>query len=111
MQFVGYDELERRWAGWLLDRNRRGTRFGLWIALTLYHLFGVLDYLVAPRRWLWVLYGTRCLVGLATLAMFRLVRGRFFELFPNALSASYAVLTSFGISLMTVFIGGLSSPY
>ncbi|HZU82248.1 MAG TPA: ATP-binding protein [Polyangiaceae bacterium] len=111
MRSGGPDELERRYSGWLLARNRRGTRFALWTALGLYPGFGVLDYLVAPHRWLWVLYGTRAVVVAATLAMFRLVAGRPFERHPNALSASYSILISFGISLMTVFMGGLSSPY
>jgi signal transduction histidine kinase len=105
------EDVERRWVGWLLARNRRGTRFALWMALVLYPGFGVLDYLVAPRRWLWILYATRGAVLAATLAMFHLVRGRLFDRFPNAISASYVTFGSFGISLMTVFMGGLSSPY
>ena len=48
----GDHELEERWSTWLLHRNRRGLRGALWIALSLYPLFGVLDYLVAPREWL-----------------------------------------------------------
>jgi signal transduction histidine kinase len=106
-----HEDVERRWAGWLLARNRRGTRFALWMALILYPGFGVLDYLVAPRRWLWLLYATRGAVLLATLAMFHVVRGRLFDKFPNAISAAYVTFGSFGISLMTVFMGGLASPY
>ena len=34
----------------------------LWIVATLYPLFGILDYLIAPREWLWLLYGTRVVV-------------------------------------------------
>src|SRR3984957_7393699 len=101
MQPLAPEELER-WSSWLLERNRRGTKVVLWIGLTLYPMFGVLDYLTAPRQWLWILYGTRGLVGVATLVMFRLVRGRLFDRFPHALSASYPILGSFGISLMTV---------
>jgi signal transduction histidine kinase len=104
-------ELDRHWSGWLLARNRRGTRVALWTALGLYPVFGVLDYLVAPHRWLWLLYFTRGVVVVATLIMFRLVDGALFARFPNALSASYSILISAGISLMTVFMGGLASPY
>jgi signal transduction histidine kinase len=111
MQPVPPEEVERRWSGWLLERNRRGTKVVLWIGLTLYPLFGILDYLVAPHRWLWVLYCTRGFVFVVTLVMFHLVRGRLFDRFPHALSASYMILGSFGISLMTLFMGGLSSPY
>ncbi len=103
--------LESRWRSWLLARNRRGVRGVLLIMITLYPLFGALDYLMAPREWLWLLWGTRGLVTLATLAMFRVVSSALFERHLYALSASYIVLLSAGISLMTVFMGGLASPY
>jgi signal transduction histidine kinase len=104
-------ELEARWAEWLRHRNRRGTTTALWIALLLYPLFGVLDYLIAPEEWLGLLYSTRIAVTVVTVILFQVVRTRWFELHPNAISASYMVLLSLGISLMTVFMGGLASPY
>ena len=36
-------DLEQRWAAWLLDRNRRGTKTLLWIVITLYPSFAILD--------------------------------------------------------------------
>src|SRR5215471_17449791 len=107
----GDGELEERWSTWLLERNRRGLRGALWIALSLYPLFGVLDYLVAPREWLWLLYGTRAIVTTVTLVMLRVSKSRWFDAHPDAISAAYLVLASLGISLMTVFMGGLASPY
>lgn len=104
-------ELEARWAALLLLRNRRGTRGVLWIVVTLYPLFGILDYLIAPAKWLWLLYGTRAIVTLVTIGMFRIVRSSLFERYPNVISSSFMVLISLGISLMTVFMGGLASPY
>ena len=104
-------ELEERWSAWLLERNRRGTRSTLWIVVSLYPLFGILDYLVAPPEWLWLLYATRAVVTLVTLVMFRVVRGRLFDAHPHTISAAFMVLISFGISMMTVFMGGLASPY
>ena len=83
----------------------------LWIVVWMYPLFGVLDYLTAPRQWLWLLFGTRGVVTVVTLAMFRVVPGKLFDRHSNALSAGYMILASFGISLMTVFMGGLASPY
>lgn len=104
-------ELSVRWSEWLLWRNRRGMRGVLWIVLCLYPAFGVLDYLVAPQRWLPWLYATRAAMTLVTLGLFRVVSGELFRRHPNAISAGYMVLISLGISLMTVFMGGLASPY
>jgi signal transduction histidine kinase len=104
-------DLESRWRSWLLARNRRGMRGVLWIMITLYPLFGALDYLTGPREWLWLLWGTRLVVTLVTLVMFRVASSGLFERHLYALSASYIVLLSAGISLMTVFMGGLASPY
>jgi len=84
----------------LLDRNRRGLRGALWIALSLYPLFGILDYLVAPREWLWLLYGTRAVVTVVTLVMLRVSNTGLFAAHPDAISSAYLVLASLGISLM-----------
>src|SRR5262249_15188758 len=45
------------------------------------------------------------------LLMLRVSKSRWFAAHPDPLSAAYLVLASAGISLMTVFMGGLSSPY
>jgi signal transduction histidine kinase len=101
----------QRWVNWLLERNRRGTRYVLLIALSLYPTFGLLDYLLAPRDALPYLYGTRALVVLVTLILLRLVGKPVFDRHPDLISSSYILLAAFGISLMTVFMGGLASPY
>jgi hypothetical protein len=106
-----HTELSLRWSEWLLRRNRRGMRGVLWIVLCLYPAFGVLDYLLAPERWLHWLYATRAIVTLVTLALFPAVASAAFRRYPNAISAGYMLLVSLGISLMTVFMGGLASPY
>jgi len=108
---VSMTEQQVRWRRWLLERNRRGMRSLLWIVVTLYPFFGVLDYLVAPRAWLWLLYGTRALVTVITIAMFRVIKSAWFDRAPDALSSGFILLISLGISLMTVFMGGLASPY
>jgi len=104
-------ELESRWADWLLQRNRRGMKGVLWIVVCLYPLFGILDYLVAPPESLFFLYWTRAIVTAITLVLFRVVDGKWFEQHPFTISASYMILISLGISLMTVLMGGLASPY
>jgi signal transduction histidine kinase len=95
----------------LLRRNRRGMTSVLWIVVCLYPLFGVLDYLMAPRESLGFLYWTRGIVTAITLVLFRVVDRELFRRHPNAISASYMILISLGISLMTIFMGGLASPY
>jgi len=105
------DEMPERWARWRLSRNRRGTRTFLWICLTLYPAFGVLDWIQAPRSALALLWSTRVIVTVVTLAMFRIIRTSFFDRHPDAISSAFMMLISFGISLMTVFMGGLASPY
>src|SRR5436190_10239402 len=104
-------ELDIRWLAWLLARNRRSTLASLWLVLGLYPLFGILDYLLCPRKWLWVLWGTRALITVITLVMFRLIRSDLFAKHSDSFSAGFQIVISSGISLMTVFMGGLSSPY
>lgn len=108
---VSTDEIEQRWSDWLLHRNRSGMRGLLWIVVTMYPMFGVLDYLIAPREWLWLLYGTRGVITVITLIMFRVVSTNLFARHPNSITAAYMITAALGISLMTVFMGGLSSPY
>jgi len=83
----------------------------LLIVATLYPVFGILDYLTAPREWLWLLYSTRAVITAVTLAMFGVLGKRAFERHADVISATYIVLISSGITLMTVFLGGLASPY
>src|SRR5438105_4644008 len=105
------DRLEERWSTWLVGRNRKGTLRVLWINLTLYPAFGILDYLLAPRSALPLLYGTRAFVTLVTLLLWGMVRRPVFERHANLISSAYILLVAGGISLMTVFMGGLESPY
>jgi signal transduction histidine kinase len=103
--------LDDAWAAWQLQRNTRGMRSLLFIVGALYPLFGILDYLTAPKEWLWLLYGTRAVITLITFAMFRVIQLQLFRRHSNSISAAYIVLISLGISMMTVFMGGLGSPY
>ncbi|HYS08330.1 MAG TPA: ATP-binding protein [Myxococcales bacterium] len=104
-------ELDLRWAAWLQEQNRRGTRVVLWIVLALYPAFGVLDYLLAPASALPMLWGTRMVITAATCAMFAVLRMKIFERFYDSISSGYMVIIAFGIVLMTVTMGGLSSHY
>jgi len=104
-------ELELRWSEWLLRRNRRGMKVVLGIAVCLYPLFGLLDYLMAPRQALSFLYWNRGIVTAITLVAFRVVDRGLFRRHPNAISSLYVIVIALGISLMTIFMGGLASPY
>lgn len=95
----------------MLERNRGGMRTLLWIVLIFYPLFGVLDYWVAPADWLPILYTTRAAIVITTVIMFPVTRGEVFARFGNVLSSGYLILCACGISLMTVRMGGLASPY
>jgi signal transduction histidine kinase len=106
-----HSESEKAWAAWELRRNARGMRSSLLIVAALYPLFGILDYLTAPKEWLWLLYSTRAFITLITLVMFRVIKSRLFERRSNLISSGFMVLISLGISMMTVFMGGLASPY
>src|SRR6184192_737227 len=103
--------LQDRWSSWLIERNRRGMRFVLIITLALYPAFGVLDYLLAPRDALPILYGTRLLVAVTTLALFGVIQRQLFARHFNLISSTYILLAASGISVMTVFMGGLESSY
>src|SRR5688500_10121530 len=102
--------LADRWREWRLARNRGGMRTLLWIVLALYPAFGVLDYLLAPASAWSVLWGTRALVTLTTLIMFALLARPLFARWGDLLSAGYMLVCALGISVMTVFLGGLASP-
>ncbi|HEX9577001.1 MAG TPA: HAMP domain-containing sensor histidine kinase [Myxococcales bacterium] len=102
---------EERWARWLLERNRRRIRIGLWITLTLFPCFGVLDYLIAPRDALPILWATRAAVIVAAVVMFPILHSRFLERHPDLVSSCYTLLVACGISAMTLFMGGLASHY
>lgn len=103
--------LEDAWANWQLQRNTRGMRSLLYIVAVLYPTFGILDYLTAPKEWLWLLYGTRGFITAITLLMFRVLPSQLFRRHTNLICSGFMVLISLGISMMTVFMGGLASPY
>ncbi len=101
---------EHRWRRWLVARNRHALRLALWIGLTLYPLFGLLDLLLGRPvlHWLWV---TRGLFVLLTLALFRVLRTRAFERWGELISVGYLWAAAGGIAVMTTYMGGLASSY
>ena len=102
---------EERWSRWVLDGNRRHLFLALFIGLALYACFGVLDFLVAPRASLPMLWGTRLFVIITTTLVFPLLRTSFYERHPDLVSGGYTVLLAAGIGVLTVPMGGLASQY
>jgi signal transduction histidine kinase len=104
-------DVEARWRRWLVERNRRGLRIGLIIMLTGYPAFGVLDWLLAPAGavgWFWAM---RALVTVVTAALLLGLRSEWVGRHIEAIGGAYTWLGSAGVSVMTLYIGGLESPY
>ena len=100
-----------RWTQWLEERNRRGMRVMLLMGAVLYPGFGALDYVLAPPDALRFLWTTRATFLAVTIALLFVVNRRILTRHPNLFTSGYMVLAASGISAMTVFLGGLASPY
>ncbi len=104
-------DFEGRWRAWLTEHNRRSAWIVLVLIVIFYPLFGILDYLVAPREWLWLLYSSRVIVTACTIVMFFLVRRPIFERHGIALTSTYMTLVGLGIGVMVFVMGGHASAY
>ena len=102
--------IEAEWSRWLIDRNRRAARTVLLLVGVFYPLFGVLDYVVA-RQHLHILYPSRALVTLITIAMFVATRRPVFERHAARLTQVYMLCVGAGIAVMVYVLGGYSSVY
>lgn len=99
------------WEDQLSLRNVRGARVAVWLVLTLYPLFGFLDYLMAPTSALPYLFSGRALVVLASLLLLGGLRTAWVFKRAHLISSSYMYLVGVGITFMVSFMGGLASPY
>ncbi|MFZ4577907.1 MAG: ATP-binding protein [Myxococcota bacterium] len=104
-------DVERRWETWLLERNRMSTRIAFWLTITIYPMFGLLDWMVAPSKWWPLLFTTRAVVSLWSLWLLAIHRGEFFSRHWRILTSGHAVMLGGGISVMTVVMGGYETPY
>ena len=107
----GEGSLEDQWKAWLVERNRRGGRVGLYLALVLYPLFGLLDRTMAPPGAQQLLLAWRGVVFLAAAATLVLTWTRLWPRVAVLSTAAICWLLTAGISVMTVYMGGLESPY
>ncbi len=104
-------EIEARWSRWLLDRNLRGARIVLTITAFFYPFFALLDYVVAPRAALPILYASRAFVTVVTAALLVAIRSPRVARNVTPISAVYILLVAGGIGAMIWALGGYESPY
>ncbi len=99
------------WRARLLERNRRGARTALVISAALFPIFGGVDWLLAPREALPLLWGTRAALMPYILWMLWSLDRPVFERHFVLLSAIHIYLAGASICVMTTVLGGLASPY
>ena len=104
-------EIQGGWERWLIERNLRGIRVGLVAVAILYPAFGLLDWVLAPREALPLLWATRAFVIVVTAASWPFWSRPRFARWVVPCTAAYTGLASAGISVMTLYMGGLASPY
>jgi signal transduction histidine kinase len=108
---VNGPDIESSWRRWLKERNIRGVNAARVVVVIGYPAFGVVDWLAAPRSALPALWTARAVVVLLTLATWRIWNEPWFERYVTVGTAAYTWITSLGITAMTVYMGGLASPY
>lgn len=108
---AGEENFDTRWHRWVVARNRGASRTVLTLVAIFYPLFGILDWLVAPHDRLPVLYASRVIVFVVTIAMFPIVRSSAFERLSAEITAGYMMIVGAGIGAMIYQLGGYSSPY
>jgi len=103
--------IEHNWQTWLIERNRRGALIAFWLTITIYPLFGVLDWMVAPRESWPLLFTTRGVVSLWSLFLLAVRNRPFFDRHWRGLTCGHGMVLGFGISVMTTVMGGYATPY
>lgn len=102
---------EARWQEWLANRYARALHTAVRIGLVLYPAFAVLDYLLAPPHARRVLIGTRVAFTLVSLGILFGLRRGWRGIHLGLVSSFYLIIAALGIGVMTMFMGGLASPY
>jgi len=109
--FVEGAQVERAWRTWLTEHNRRGSLFALILVIALHTVFAGLDLLTAPRRYLPLLLGTRFTGIFVSLALARFRRMETFPRYGTVVTGAYMAFVGFSITVMTLVLGGVQSPY
>lgn len=105
------DAALRRWREVTRGWNRRGLRFALVLAIPLYPIFGILDFVSLPPRWFTLALALRLMVSaIGAIFLFLLDHPRSGRwLIP--MSATYTLIAGLGISWLTFLTGGFDSTY
>ena len=109
--FARTEEVERAWSAWLVEHNRRGALVALSLVIALHAAFAVLDVLTAPRAVIPLLLATRGTGIALSLLLARTRSSRFFARWEVPLTAAYMFSVGLSITVMTVALGGVTSPY
>jgi len=104
-------DLEARWRTWVVERNRRGLRTGLYLVLVLYPLFGALDRTIAPPEAWAPLAISRGVVFAAAIFFLLLTWSNAWSRWATPATTLSTWLSAGGITVMTAVLGGLTSPY
>ncbi len=104
-------EFERHWEDWLAARNLSGLRIISILAMVLYPLFWLLDYVSAPREMFFELGAIRLVVVVMSGVMVLVVRTPFALRWHYWLAAYTTYLLAGSIMAMVAVLDGPSSPY
>jgi diguanylate cyclase (GGDEF)-like protein len=102
---------ERHWRETRQGWNRRGLRFGLLLAIPLYPLFGLLDFVALSPQWFWLAISVRATVSFVGIVLLALLGTGRLSRRLDTISAFYTLLAGFGISALTFLSGGFDSTY
>ncbi len=108
------NDIEQKEAHWRESRrswNRQGLRFGLLLAIPLYPVFGLIDFVALDKQWFPLAIAIRgAISGIGIILLFLLNSERIaHRLVP--ISAFYTVMAGLGISALTFLSGGFDSTY
>jgi signal transduction histidine kinase len=104
-------DIEPAWQRWLVERNIRGISTARVVVAVMYPAFAVVDWIAAPRAALPVLWTTRAIIFLLNAFTWRLWQKPWFAPSVTVATAIYTWFAAAGITVMTVYMGGLASPY
>ena len=99
------------WSQTLVSHNQKGAKIAIYLVISLYPVFGVLDYFVMSKSVLIYSYTSRLTVVMLSVAMLFLLRRPRFFVHIEAVTALYMYVVGLGICFMVWMMSGLASSY